>query len=277
MLHETRGHERMSSTTTNVVEVTDETFEQVVVEGSKERPVVVDLWAAWCGPCRTLGPILEKVAGERDGAFLLAKLDVDANGVGQALLQAVRSQGIPTVVAFKGGQPVSMFIGAYPESEVNAFVDQLMPSEAEVEAAQAEAVADAGDVEAAEAGFREALAKDAQSREAAVGLARILVAKGELDEARRLVAPHLPDPEAEAVHATIEVREWANEPANGTLASAKRLASSGRWREALDGMLGALQDDRDAARQAMVTVFAALGDDDELVPEYRRRLTAALF
>jgi putative thioredoxin len=265
------------ATTTNVVDVTDATFEQVVIEGSKDKPVVVDMWAAWCGPCRTLGPILEKVAAERGGDFLLAKLDVDANGVGQALLQAVKSQGIPTVVAFKDGQPVSMFIGAYPESEVNAFVDQLLPSEAEIEAAEAEAVADAGDLEAAEVGFRDALAKDPQNRDAAIGLARVLVARGDIDEARPLVMQHLPDPEAEAVHATIEVREWADEPANGTLASAKRLAAKGRWREALDGMLGALQDDRDAARQAMVTVFAAVGDDEDLVAEYRRRLTAALF
>jgi putative thioredoxin len=265
------------SMTMNVVDVTDADFEQVVIEGSKERPVVVDMWAAWCGPCRTLGPILEKVAEERGGAFLLAKLDVDANGVGQALLQAVRSQGIPTVVAFRDGQPVSMFIGAYPETEVNAFVDQLLPSEADLEAAEAEAEAEAGDLEGAEEGFREALAKDPESRDAAIGLARVLVARGDLDEARPLVAKHLPDPEAESVHARIEVKDWATSPDNGTLASAKRLAARGRWREALDGMLGALQDDRDAARQAMVTVFAALGDEDELVPEYRRKLTAALF
>jgi peroxiredoxin len=106
---------------------------------------------------------------------------------------------------------------------------------------------------------------------------RRLVYRGAFDEARPLVTQHLPDPEAEAVHAAIEVHGWADEPANGTLASAKRLAAKGRWREALDGMLGALQDDRDGVRQAMVTVFAALGDDDELVPEYRRKLTAALF
>jgi len=265
------------TTLTNVVDVTDGTFEQVVIEGSKDKPVVVDLWAAWCGPCRTLGPMLEKVAEQRDGAFLLAKIDIDANEVGQALLQAVQSQGIPTVVAFKDGQPVSMFIGAYPESEINAFVDQLLPTDAEVEAAEAEAEAEAGDLDAAEAGFREALEKDPQNRDAAVGLARVLVSRGEIDEARPLVMQHLPDPEAEAVHAEIEVHEWAEEPANGTLASAKRLAAKGKWREALDGMLGALQDDRDDARHAMVTVFAALGDDDELVPEYRRKLTAALF
>ncbi len=264
------------STTTHV-DVTDTDFEQVVIEGSKERPVVVDMWAAWCGPCRTLGPILEKVADERAGAFLLAKLDVDANAVGQALLQAVQSQGIPTVVAFKDGEPVSMFIGAYPESEVNAFVDQLLPSDEALDVPDVDAEIEAVDPEGAEDGMREALATDPDNREAAVGLARLLVARGDLDGARPLVMKHLPDPEAEAVHAAIEVKEWASERSNGTLASAKRLAAQERWREALDGMLGALQDDRDAARQAMVTVFAALGDDEELVPEYRRRLTASLF
>ena len=174
----------MSVTTPNVVEVTDADFEQLVIEGSKTRPVVVDLWAAWCGPCRTLGPILEKVADEREGAFLLAKLDVDANQVGNALLQAVKSQGIPTVVAFRDGQPVSMFIGAYPEQEVNAFIDQLLPTEAELVAEEAEAEEASGDLEAAEQGYREALEKDATNREAGVGLGRILADRGDLDEAR---------------------------------------------------------------------------------------------
>lgn len=262
---------------TNVVEVTDETFEQVVLEGSKTRPVVVDLWAAWCGPCRVIGPILEKIAEERAGAFLLAKVNVDTEQVGPSLLQAVRSQGIPTVVAFRDGRPVSMFIGAYPEEQVNAFIDQLLPTEADLEAAEAEQEAEAGDLEAAERGFREALAKDPDSREAALGLARVLLARGELDPARELVAKHLPDPEAERLQAAIEVATWASEPADGTLAAAKRLAAEGRWRQAFEGMLSALGEDRDAARRAMVTAFTALGDDHELVPEYRRRLTAALF
>lgn len=267
----------MSATMEHVVDVTDSTFEQVVIEGSKERPVVVDLWAAWCGPCRTLGPMLEKVAGERDGAFVLAKLDVDANAVGQELLQAVRSQGIPTVVAFRDGQAVSMFIGAYPEAEVNRFVDSILPSGSEIEAHEAEDAAEVGDLAAAESGFRDALDEDAANTEAAVGLARLLVDRGDLEEARPLVAKALPDPEAERLHALIEVADWANEPGPGTLASAKRLAAAGRWREALDGMVGALQDDRDVARQAMITSFAALGEDDPLVPEYRRALAAALF
>jgi putative thioredoxin len=267
----------MSATTEHVVDVTDETFESIVVEGSKERPVVVDLWAAWCGPCKTLGPMLETIAAQRGGSFLLAKVDVDANAVGQALLQAVQSQGIPTVVAFRDGSPVSMFIGAYPEEELNRFVDSIMPSEADLEAEQAEAELEAGDLEGAEAGFRDALEKDPENKDAALGLARVLVARGAIDEARPLATKHLPDPEAERIHAEIEVREWVSEPGVGTLASAKRLASQGKWREALDGMIAALADDRDGARQAMITVFAVLDDDDELVAEYRRRLAAALF
>lgn len=265
------------SSKSHVVDVTDGNFEQVVVEGSKARPVVVDLWADWCGPCRTLGPILEKVAGERDGAFLLAKIDVDANGVAQALLQAVQSQSIPTVVAFRDGQLVSMFIGAYPETEVNAFVDSLLPTEAEQVAADAQATEVAGDVDAALAGYRDALEQDPQNREAAVALARLLADRGDVDEARQLIAPLLPDPEAERVHARLEILEWASEPLDGALGSAKRLAAAGGWRDALEGMLSVLPDDRDDARQAMLTVFSVVGDDDPLVPEFRRRLTNALF
>ena len=217
------------------------------------------------------------MAAERDGAFTLAKVDVDANGVGQALLQAVQSQGIPTVVGFRDGQPVSMFIGAYPEDEVNRFVDALLPSEAAIEAEEAEAVLEAGDPETAEQGFRDALAKEPENRDAAIGLAGLLIARGAIDEARPLVAKHLPDPDAEALHARIEIAGWAEGSDPGTLASARRLAAKGRWREALDAMAGALGDDRDDARQAMVTVFAVLGDDDPLVVEYRRRLAAALY
>ncbi|HET9310334.1 MAG TPA: thioredoxin domain-containing protein, partial [Actinomycetota bacterium] len=159
-----------ASTAATHVDVTDADFEQVVIEGSKQRPVVVDMWASWCAPCRTLGPILEKVAAEREGAFLLAKLDVDANAVGNALLQAVQSQGIPTVVAFRDGQPVNMFIGAYPEQEVNRFIDTIVPTEAEVEADEALAEETAGDLESAEAGYREALEKEPGNGEAAMGL-----------------------------------------------------------------------------------------------------------
>jgi len=266
-----------ATTTTHVVDVTDDTFERVVIEGSKERPVVVDMWAEWCAPCRTLGPILEKVADERAGAFLLAKLDVDANAVGNALLQAVRSQGIPTVVAFRDGEPVSMFIGAYPEDEVNRFVDALVPSEAELEAEQASDQEAAGDIEAAETGYREALASEPGNRDASIGLARILLGRGERDSARDLVAPLLPDADAERIVAQVEIASWSDLVPASALDEAKAAAGNGSTREALDAMLEVFDQDPVAAREAMVTVFTAVGPDDPVSAEYRAKLASRLF
>lgn len=256
-----------------VVEATDANFSHVVVEESKTRPVVVDLWASWCGPCRTLGPILEKVAEEHDGEFLLAKLDVDANPytAGQFGVQS-----IPTVVAFKDGRPVDGFVGAIPEPMVKEFVGRLLPTEADREAQQAAGVEASGDLDAAEAGYRDALEQDPTNRAVRLGLARILADRGDADEARQTLMPLLPDADAERLLAQLEVASWASVAGPGTLASAKRLAAQGRWREALDGMLGALGDDPDA-RQAMLEVFSVLGEEDELVAEYRRRLASALF
>ena len=265
-----------SDTTQHVVDVTDADFEQVVIEGSMQRPVVVDMWASWCAPCRTLGPTLEKVAGERGGAFLLAKLDVDANAVGNALLQAVQSQGIPTVVAFSGGQPVNMFIGAYPEQEVNRFIDEILPTDVQVEVEEALAVEASGDIASAEAGFREALGKDPENKEAAIGLARILVGRDEVGEASALVAPLLPDPEAELVMSAVRVLGWASLDGADRLTQARKAAAHRRWREALEGLLASFDDDPTSAREAMVEVFATLGDDP-LVAEFRPKLAARLF
>src|SRR3990172_5297083 len=179
-----------------VVDVTDATFEQLVLEESKTRPVVVDLWAEWCGPCKTLGPMLEKVANERGGGFLLAKLDVDANPM---TAQAFGVQSIPTVVAFKGGEPVNGFVGAYPEQAINEFVDSILPSEADLEIAEAKAVEESGDLAAAERNYREALSEEAENRDARLGLARLLVDRDDLAEAKELIEPLLSDGDAERI------------------------------------------------------------------------------
>ena len=262
------------ATSTNVIEVTDQTFEQVVVEGSKDRPVVVDMWAEWCGPCRQLTPTLEKVADERAGAFLLAKLDTDANPM---TASAFGVQSIPTVIAFRDGQAVTGFIGAYPDPEVNKFIDSLLPTEAERKAEEARSVEESGDLATAEERYGQVLEEDPDNRDAAIGLARILVDRGELDEAERLVNMHRPDPEAEKIFATITLRRWSDTTENGTIGDAKRLVASGDVIGGLAGMLQAVEEDRDAARDAMITVFAAVGDEDPLVQEYRRLLSAALF
>jgi putative thioredoxin len=267
----TEIQQQMGATT--VVEATDANFADVVIEESRNRPVVVDLWASWCGPCRTLGPILERVARVHEGEFLLAKLDVDANPytAGQFGVQS-----IPTVVAFRDGRPVDGFVGAIPEPMVEEFIGRMLPTEADREAEQAADVAAAGDLDAAEAGYRDAIAQDDANRAARLGLARILAERGDADEARQTLMPLLPDPEAERVLARLEVASWASAAEPGTLASAKRLAAQGRWREALDGMLGALRDDPDA-RRTMLEVFSVLGEEHELVAEYRRKLASALF
>lgn len=254
------------------IDVTDGDFAQTVLEESKVRPVVVDLWASWCGPCRTLGPTLEKVAEERGGAFLLAKLDVDANpGVAGAL----GVQSIPTVVAFKDGKPVDGFVGAIPEPQVNAFVDRILPSpgDAAVEAIAAEA--ESGDIASAEAAYRAILSDEPKNRGAAIGLAHLLVERNAYDEATQLLTPLLPDPEAEAILSRITVEGWASLSGGSPADEARRRAAAGDFVGALEGLLAALPDEPDA-RASMVEIFTVLGDG-ELVADYRRRLTNALY
>jgi putative thioredoxin len=265
--------EQVQGTRPAILEVTDADFGETVVEESKRRPVVVDLWAEWCGPCRTLGPILERAAEHHGGRFLLAKLDVDANPytAGQFGVQS-----IPTVIAFRDGKPVDGFIGAVPEPMVDEFIGRLLPSDADLQAEQAMLHEQEGDAADAERRYRDVLASDPQNRAASLGLGRILAERGDVEGAREILIPLLPDREAERVLASLRVSGWRDVEGPGTLASAKRLAAQGRWREALDGMLASLLDDP-AAREAMLDVFAVLGDDDPLVQEYRRRLANALF
>jgi putative thioredoxin len=268
----------MGTAGTNVVQVTDATFAQDVLEESHRRPVVVDFWAEWCQPCRMIGPVLERLAEEHGGDFLLAKLDTDTNP--QASM-AFRIQGIPAVKAFRDGQMVSEFVGAIPERAIRQWLEPLLPSEADRLVEQAEQEESGGRPEEADRIYRQVLASDPDHVLAALGAGRLAIGRGDLGEARQLLEPLRPDPEAERLLNTIEVSEWASPNGDGPLAQAERAAAQGRFQEALEAFLAAVangsEEDRKQAREAMLKVFSVLGEDDPLTAEYRRRLAAALF
>jgi putative thioredoxin len=270
---------RMSATSANVVEVTDATFAKDVLEESHRRPVVVDFWAEWCQPCRMIGPVLERLADEHGGDFLLAKLDTDSNP--QASM-AFRIQSIPAVKAFREGQLVSEFVGAIPEQAIRQWLEPLLPSEADRVVEQAELAEREGRLDDAERLFRQVLEGAPNHPGATLGAGRLAIERGDLAEARTLLESIRPDPEAERLLAAIDVSEWASpNGTGGPLAEAERAAAEGRFQEALETFLAAVRNgseqDRQQAREAMLKVFSVLGEEDPLTAEYRRLLAAALY
>ncbi len=231
-----------------MVDVTDATFERDVLQRSAQVPVVVDLWASWCGPCVTLGPILEKVVAETGGAVELVKVDVDANPNVSAQF---RVQSIPAVFAVKDGQVVDQFIGAVPEAQVRQFVDGLLPAKRDVDM-----LVDKGDEES----LRAALAMEADHPGAVVALAEMLAARGDADEALALLA---------RVPETADVRRVAALARVGADAPADPAGE-------LDGLLDRVKDDDDARRR-FLDLLEMLGPDDPRTAQYRKALTARLF
>ena len=235
-----------------IADVTDTSFEQDVLARSEQVPVVVDLWAPWCGPCRTLGPVLERVVGETEGKVELAKVNVDEN---PSVAASFGVQSIPAVFAVRDRQIAGQFIGAVPEAQVRAFVEGLLP-----QPSPADKLVALGTEEA----FQAALDLQPDHPEAVVGLAQILVERGESEDALRLLA---------RVAETAETRRVA---ALARTAGAGGLADSASVEAKLDALLERVGDD-EAARQELVDLLEVLGPDDARTGRYRRAMASRLF
>ncbi|HVT23478.1 MAG TPA: thioredoxin [Rhizomicrobium sp.] len=280
-----------------------ETFAADVIDASREVPVIVDFWAPWCGPCKQLGPMLERLVNEAKGAVRLVKVNIDEN---QEIARQLRIQSIPTVYAFKNGQPVDGFMGAVPESQLRAFIQQLTGGHAghdhaeEVLAAAEEAVA-AGDVNMAAQAYAHVLQDEPGHPKAVAGLARCYLKTGDVERAKntlQLVRPDGATDEAiRAVEAELKLREQAAD--TGDLDAFKKkleadpndhqarydlalaLDAKGDREGAMNELLDIVKRDRkwndDAARKHLVTLFEALGPADPLTLAARRKLSSILF
>lgn len=275
----------------HVKDVDQQDFGTEVLQRSHDVPVVVDFWATWCGPCKTLGPALEAVAADYDGRFELVKVDVDQN---QELSQQFHIQSIPTVVAFKNGQPVSQFMGAIPDPQIRQFIDNILPTELDLMVDRARDLVLEGDEVGASGVFSQVLEKQADHVEAGTGLASLLIANGDTETAL-IVLGRLPrTSEVEKLEAAARVTaargadvpeleaKLALAPDDQTLRIelAQALAANGEHEAALDHLLAVVAnkgDQMDEARQGMVDVFGLLGDDHPLTVSYRKALANALF
>ena len=278
------------------IEVSEDNFEAEVLERSMQVPVVVDFWAEWCGPCKVLGPVLEKLAGEYAGDFVLAKVNVDEN---QQLAAAFGIQGIPAVKLFRNGDLASEFTGALPESALREFLGKFLPTATDKAALAAAGMEATGRVEEARAAYQAILAADPNQAKALLGLGRLALNAGEDDAARnyldqisivdderkeadRLLARL--DLQAGGAQNEAELREQIKSEPNNLDARfqlAQALAGVEKYEAALIEFLAIVKADRnfkdDGARKAMVQIFEVLGGEDPLTDKFRTELAAVLF
>jgi putative thioredoxin len=278
------------------IDVNEENFETEVLERSTEAPVLVDFWAEWCGPCKVLGPVLEKLADEYAGEFILAKVNVDEN---QGLAGAFGIQGIPAVKLFKDGDLASEFTGALPEPMLREFLSKFLPTAADKQALEAQALEEEDKTTEAKALYQTILESDPNHAKALLGLGRLATNEGDSTTALEHLdkVPIVTDERKEADRLIARLNLQAGGAANETALRekvkaepnniaarfelAQALAGAEKYEEALNEFLTIVKTDRefqdDGARKAIIQIFEVLGSDDPLTDKYRSELAKVLF
>lgn len=246
------------------MDVTEATFQIDVVDRSREVPVVVDFWAAWCGPCRQLGPLIESAVARREPDVVLAKVDIDAS---PGLAQAFKVLSIPAVKAFRAGAVVDEFVGLVSPAQMDAFLDRLVPS-------QADRLVEQGDEES----LRDAMRRDPGHVAARIALGRLLIDEDRAEEAREVLTPVDHDPVAAGLLARVRLMGVDDPDVQAGLDALGR----GDWEHAFTHLIDAVKGTtdrtrRDELRALMVGKFRELGDQHPLVSTFRRQLAQALY
>jgi putative thioredoxin len=281
----------MEVTSPYINDVTTAEFQQEVLSKSRDVPVLVDFWAEWCGPCKALSPLLERMTEDASGKFLLAKVDVDAN---PELSAQFGIQSIPTVVAIVNGNEVNRFSGVSPEATILTFIDSVMPSDIDLMVEEARSMLISGDTAAAEHILRQALGMQSDHQDAGTSLAALLIDQGDTEDAMIVLGKLVPDAEVDRLQGAARLRRAAGtdisileaavkaDPEDGSaqLELARALAARDEYEPALDRLLTIVRNGseyKEDARLAMVDIFGVIGAEHPLTSSYRRQLASALY